>query len=90
MAIQISGFNNNVTLEVTSGDTCVYVKFLSGKTSAGYLDFQSANDAGNALGSLYAKSTEVSQDYRNRIGFDTQLDYECFNYTNQNVNKHFY
>ena len=51
---------------------------------------QSVNDAGSISGTPFVMSPEVSQDYRIRAGIDTMLDYECFNYTNQRTNKHFY
>lgn len=57
---------------------------------AGATRLFSENDAGTKTGIATCTSPETSADYRLRIGVDTLLDRETFNYTNQNTGKHFY
>lgn len=50
----------------------------------------SENDSGRILGTPYLKSSEISPDFRLRVGIDSVWDDDNFNYTTQNFNKHKY
>ena len=58
-----------------------------GPETAGHVTIQSENDPGVATGERYVLSPETSDDYRLRVGRDSFLDNETFNYTNQNTAK---
>ena len=58
--------------------------------NVGAVRFFSENDSGEATGTPYLASPETDDDYRLRIGADTLLDIETFNYTAQNTGKHTY
>jgi len=47
-------------------------------------------DHGVYTATRVALSPEVSEDAKLRVGLDTMLDFELFNYTNQRTNKHWY
>jgi len=50
----------------------------------------SENDPGAITGTPYLLSPETDKDFRLRVGLDTQLDEETFNYASQNTGKHTY
>lgn len=54
----------------------------------GAVKITSENDAGTIMGTPYLLSPETDDDYRLRVGMDTELDDETFNYTAQNTGKH--
>lgn len=54
----------------------------------GAVKMVSENDAGSVSGSPYLLSPETDDDFRLRVGMDTELDDETFNYTAQNTGKH--
>lgn len=54
----------------------------------GAVKFVSENDAGEITNTPYLLSPETDDDYRLRVGMDTELDDETFNYTAQNTGKH--
>jgi hypothetical protein len=58
--------------------------------NVGAVRFFSENDSGEATGTPYLASPETDDDYRLRVGADTLLDIETFNYTAQNTGKHTY
>lgn len=58
------------------------------KTNAGFVITLYENDAGLATGTKDYRSPEVSKDSRLRVGIDTPLDQDTFNYTAQHTGKH--
>lgn len=72
-----AGHNLNVTLPTDDDRT-------------GKARIVSENDAGAVSGSAYLTSPETGDDYRLRVGLDTLLDFETFNYAAQNTGKHIY
>lgn len=59
-------------------------------TKAGSVRIFSENDPGTITGTADCKSPETSHDYRLRVGVDTVLDNETFNYANQSTAKFSY
>lgn len=78
-----------VPVENASG-TSLATKLSRTTADVGYAAIVGENDAGTVTGSPYLVSPEVSDDYRLRVGVDTLLDYEIFNYAAQNTGKHVY
>ena len=72
-----AGHNLNVTLPTDDART-------------GKARIVSENDAGAISGAAYLTSPETGDDYRLRVGVDTLLDFETFNYGAQNTGKHTY
>lgn len=58
------------------------------ESSAGAIGIFSEIDNGSVLGSRDMLSPETDDDYRLRVGHDTLLDWEEFDYTAQNTGKH--
>ena len=88
LQINIAG-TGLTNLEVTT-QSGITIKTTNVPENAGYLNTQTVTDAGSITNDFFVKSVEMSQDYRFRGGIDTLMDFENFNYSNQNVNKHFY
>ena len=61
-----------------------------GSENAGAIALFSENDPGTVTGSRYVQGPETDDDYRLRVGLDTLLDAESFNYAAQNTGKHFH
>ncbi len=57
---------------------------------AGAVRMFSENDPGDIVGTPDCTSPETSHDYRLRVGLDSFLDIETFNYSSQNTTKHSY
>lgn len=72
-----AGYNLNVTLPTDDAYT-------------GVARIKSENDPGAITGAPYLNSPETGDDYRLRVGIDTLLDFEVFNYAAQNTGKHIY
>lgn len=74
----------------TPGYTAAGVVRGGGPENAGAIAFFSENDTGEKTGARYVQSPETDDDYRLRVGLDTLLDAESFNYASQNTGKHFH
>ena len=61
-----------------------------GSENAGAIALFSEVDTGEITGSRYVRGPETDHDYRLRVGLDTLLDAESFNYAAQNTGKHFH
>jgi hypothetical protein len=61
-----------------------------GNEAAGAVVFLSENDPGTMTGTRSVLAPETDSDFRLRVGIETQLDDETFNYTAQNTGKHTY
>ncbi len=66
------------------------VKLSQVESEIGYAAIVGENDDGTAMAAPYFRSPEVTDDYRLRVGLDTLLDFETFNYAAQNTGKHAY
>ena len=56
----------------------------------GFVALACESDDGTVLGTKTRLQPEATPDYRMRVGIDSILDQEVFNYTNQNTGKHSY
>lgn len=83
MAFKITGKVSGEIAEVTANDELLVALGKTAATMGGALIF-SQNDDGAALGAPSIRSPETSNDYRLRVGLDTILLSETFNYTAQN------
>lgn len=88
MAI-IEGISSGNKAEVDSNNQ---IKVVTSNTDAqtGSIRFKSEVDAGTITGSGLIVAPEASNDYRLRVGQESLLDHEIFNYTSQNTGKHSY
>jgi hypothetical protein len=73
-------------------DTGTVLDVALSRTTAdvGFAAIVGENDDGSISGTPYQLSPEVTDDFRMRVGVDTLLDYEVFNYAAQNTGKHIY
>lgn len=74
----------------TPGYTAAGVIRGGGSKNAGAIALFSEVDTGEITGSRYVRGPETDHDYRLRVGLDTLLDAESFNYASQNTGKHFH
>jgi hypothetical protein len=81
--IRIEGSTSGNVAEVTANNEMKVALGTTPATMGGALIF-SENDAGAATGSRVVLSPETSDDYRLRVGLDTILLSETFNYAAQN------
>jgi hypothetical protein len=86
---KILGWLTNNGAEVDTNNQLL-VKHNNDPLKGGSITMFTEKDAGAITGARYLSSPEVSDDFRLRVGLDTILDYELFNYTNQRNNKHLY
>lgn len=86
---RIEGNVSGNVAEVTSSNE-LKVTLPTTDANTGKVRTMSENDTGARTGSAYLLSPESSEDYRLRVGVDTLLDSEAFNYTTQNTAKHKY
>jgi hypothetical protein len=84
----MAGFRieGNISGNVVEVDTGSNLKVNLGKDTAltGYAAIMSENDDGAVTGTPYLLSPETTDDFRLRVGTDTLLMSESFNYTAQN------
>ena len=81
----------NFNLQVAGpGRTAADVVRGGGEAAGAAAIIFSENDPGSVTGARLVYSPETDDDYRLRIGSDTILDSETFNYTAQNTGKHAY
>lgn len=92
MANKIQGGSNNAGLVNVDANYQLKVSpevdILNNPEYIGAVKFVSENDGGTVMGTPYLLSPETDDDYRLRVGMDTELDDETFNYTAQNTGKH--
>lgn len=81
--IRVEGGASGVMADVTTNNELKVALGATPATMGGALIF-SENDAGAVTGSRYVLSPETSDDYRLRVGLDTILLSETFNYAAQN------
>lgn len=72
----------------TPGASSTGVDRGGGSANAGAVALFSEVDAGTKTSSRLVFSPETDEDYRFRVGVETPLDNETFNYTAQNTGKH--
>lgn len=66
------------------------VKLSRTTSEVGYAAPACESDAGTITGSALSITPEATDDFRQRVGADTLLDHEVFNYAAQNTGKHVY
>lgn len=82
-----SDYNLQVNLPYT---TPAGVDIGGGNEAAGAVIMLSENDSGSITGTRSVLAPETDSDFRLRVGIETQLEDETFNYTAQNTGKHTY
>lgn len=84
----IRGATTGLGAEVNASNQLKVVTETNAATNpgnVGTIRIFSENDAGSIVGTAQLKSPETSQDYRLRVGMDSVLFNESFNYTTQNT-----
>jgi hypothetical protein len=87
--IRIEGNTSGNVAEVDAGNNLT-VTLPTTDSRTGKARFMSENDSGSVTGSVLLMSPETEDDYRLRIGQDTVLDEDVFNYAAQNTGRHVY
>lgn len=84
--LRIEGATSANIVEVDA-DNAMKVNFGKNTAYTGYGIIMSEKDPGTVTGSPYLLSPEASEDYRLRVGLDTILLSETFNYSTQDFGK---